>query len=162
MVKLIIDCSPKLSAIMNIKELTQHHINGCKIYQQLVKTRFKGKSPEDIYIHSSIFKEKILVTYGGQDLIEYKSSGTSGKPSIINFSRSDAIDQQRLLLKTITPYLTTTKQRLFVEVGSVDNGVNNARRAASRGFSLLGKKELKSIQIQKVFYLLLKDVVKKV
>ncbi len=128
---------------MNIEELTEHHRKGCKEYKKIIEVRFKGEEAEDIYIHSSIFKEKLLASYADSEMIEYSSSGTSGQPSRIIFSRKDSIEQQRLLVKTITPYLRSTKKRLFVELCFEKNESNNARKAAGRGFSLLGKKRIK-------------------
>ena len=84
-----------------------------------------------------------MASYPDREMIEYRSSGTSGQPSRITFSRKDSIEQQRLLVKTISPYLKSIKKRLFVELSNEDNRTNNARKAAGRGFSLLGKKRIK-------------------
>ena len=142
MAKLTTNYSQRKYIKMNIEELTEHHLKGCKEYRKMVATRFKGSKAEDIFIHCNIFKESLLVTERNSDMIEYASSGTSGKPSKIAFTRQDAVEQQRLLMRTIKPFLTTTDQRLFVELEN-KNDSNNARRAAGRGFALLGKKRIK-------------------
>ena len=127
---------------MNIDELTKYHLARCSDYRKIVEARFKNQAPEDIYIHAGLFKEKLLITDRYTDSIQYRSSGTSGHHSRIVFSRYDAIEQQRHLLKTFKPFLSTKKNRLFVELETKTDGVNNARKAAARGFSLLGRKRI--------------------
>ena len=120
-----------------------HHLNNCALYKQIIQKIFPNeKNFSEIYLHVELFKKIDFIT--GNTIIKYKysSSGTSGKKSNIHFDRIDAINQQKYLLKTIKSFTSIYKEAIFVDAACDTKEQFNARRAASRGFSLLSKKRV--------------------
>ena len=121
--------------------LHNHHFNHCPPYRQIVQKVFANeKNPSDIYIHAGLFKKINFKTGNNLKDYNYSSSGTSGNKSNIFFDRTDAINQQKFLIKTLKEFSSISKDSIFVDTASEDKEQYNARRAASRGFSLLAKK----------------------
>jgi phenylacetate-coenzyme A ligase PaaK-like adenylate-forming protein len=121
--------------------LHNHHLENCLPYRKITENVFKDEeSPSNIYIHTSLFKK---INFKSGDSIKnytYTSSGTSGEKSSINFDRKDAINQQKYLINTLKEFTSISKRAIFIDTASGTEGQFNARRAASRGFSLLAKK----------------------
>jgi len=125
----------------SLYELQKHHYGNCKKYKKLVDSLYSNiKDPEDIYLHSSIFKNHRLTSNpNNNQLQEYSSSGTSGKPSYIYFDRADSIRQQKALISILRSYIPKEKDSIFLSL-PFETSKNNARRAAERGFRLLSRK----------------------
>ena len=84
----------------SLNYLHQHHMNNCAPYKQIIQKIFPNEIKcSDIYIHVGLFKKINFITGNTIKNYTYTSSGTSGKKSNINFDRTDAINQQKYLLK---------------------------------------------------------------
>ena len=138
-----------------IGDLHSWHFERCAGFKSIVEScGWKGnlyKKPQNIYLHSGIFKEIKLISMDVQDdILLLKSSGTSGtNRSHIYTDRFTRISQQRALQEIITKELLidikdkpayyvienpkTIKGRGIEEVGY------DARFAAIKGFSTFGK-----------------------
>ena len=123
--------------------LHRHHLNNCAPYKQIIQKIFPNeKNFSEIYLHVGLFKKIDFITGNTIKNYKYSSSGTSGKKSNIHFDRTDAINQQKYLLKTIKSFTSIHKEAIFVDAACDTKEQFNARRAASRGFSLLSKKRV--------------------
>mgnify|MGYP001173681672 CR=1 FL=1 len=125
----------------SLYELHYHHYKYCSKYKKIVDSLYSNiKDPEDIYLHSSIFKNHRLISNpNNHQFQEYSSSGTSGKPSYIFFDRADSVRQQKVLISILRPYIPKEKNSIFLSI-PFETSRNNARRAAERGFRLLSRK----------------------
>lgn len=130
--------------IYSLEFLHNHHLKNCPPYRQIIKKIFPNeKNISDIYIHSGLFKKIDFKTGNNNKNYLYSSSGTSGNKSNIFFDRTDAINQQKYLMKTVKEFTHISKDAVFVDAACESEVQLNARRAASRGFSLLAKKRTK-------------------
>ena len=100
------------------------------------------KSTEELnqfYLHSGLLKDdSISKKLSGGDY-SFTSSGTSGNPTKVYFSRTDAIEQQRNLIRLMKPFVPSQRDSAIICV-NVDPHKTSARLAAARGFSLLASK----------------------
>ena len=126
-----------------IEELHKQHYQEGSGYKEVMDGYFGGafssKSPP--YIHASLFKTSDFSKPGTSYLYSYTSSGTSGSASRILFTREDAVRQQKMLQRIMSGYIGVNKADYFIDL-SRKSEIANARAAAGRGFSLLGKKRL--------------------
>ena len=127
-----------------LTRLNKLHCAKHKQFQDIVSNYFVDtESPADIFIHTNLFKKNIFVPDTNSADTVYHSSGTSGQPSKIFFNREESLYQQRNLIKSVTPFLEISRRSLFIEISYNKTDYNNARKAASGGFSLLCKKRIK-------------------
>jgi len=127
--------------IYSLDYLHKYHLEHCISYKHIVQTIFpREKKASNIYIHAGLFKKINFKSGNIKSEYNYSSSGTSGEKSNIYFDRTDAINQQKYLIKILKEFTSISKNAIFVDT-AFKSGVDfNARRAASRGFSLLAKK----------------------
>jgi len=134
---------PNQSLVFQQKLLVIHQqqANLYPEFQKLISSYFDPLStPIDIYVHASLFKSNIFSCHKKiPQLTYYQSSGTSGNPSQIFFSREESIIHQRHLLTTIRNFQQISPSSVFLQINPQQLN-NNANKAASRGFSLLAKK----------------------
>ena len=129
--------------IYTLDYLHKHHFKNCQPYRQIINKIFPNeKNSSDIYIHAGLFKKINFTSGSTKKNYMYSSSGTSGNKSNIFFDRTDAINQQKYLLKTIKEFTKINKDAIFVDTAFGTENQLNARRAAARGFSLLAKKRV--------------------
>ncbi len=129
--------------VYSLDYLHNHHLKNCSHYREIIQKIFPNeRNFKDIYIHVDLFKKINFVSGNEEKSYSYSSSGTSGKKSNIYFDRKDAINQQKYLLKTVKEFTSITKKAIFVDTAFESKDQFNARKAASRGFSLLAKKRV--------------------
>jgi len=132
---------------MNLNSLDylhSHHLRNCTHYRKIVESLFSNEiNPSNIYLHASLFKTHRMRSINEETNYNYQSSGTSGNISQIKFNRIDAINQQKYLVETIKNFIKINKSLLFIDLTTSYSEEQNARNAASRGFSLLSKKRIK-------------------
>ena len=127
-----------------LQDLTHSHMLCSRSYKNIIDSFFFGvTNPSDIYLHSNLFKKNIFLPNSSSDYSSFQSSGTTGSPSTIYFSRSESISHQRNLLTSVRSFLDIPRSSLFLELSSPGPALNNARKAASNGFSLLCRKKRK-------------------
>ena len=145
--------------LYSLDYLHRHHLQNCAIYKQIIQKIFPNvKNSSEIYIHVGLFKNINFITGNTTKNYTYSSSGTSGKKSNIHFDRTDAINQQKYLLKTIRSFTSISRKSIFVDAASASEEQFNARRAASRGFSLLSKKRVSLPSVLEEAYQFLKKL----
>ena len=91
------------------------------------------------YLHAGLFKDESISLQLSEGDYSFTSSGTSGRPTKISFSRIEAIEQQRNLIGIMKKYVSNERSSAIICV-NVNPHQPNARLAAARGFSLLAAK----------------------
>ncbi len=132
--------------------LHRHHYSNCREFQLTIDAlnlydQFE-ENPEEIFLHSSLFKSNILRsnTAINSDSSILVSSGTSGQRSRIFADRETRVSQQRALLKIVgerlslsprhrIPYYVIDTKDILVDKSQ---GIQ-ARQAAIMGFNMFGK-----------------------
>lgn len=114
-------------------------VDSMKLYNSM------KSNPEDIFLHTSLFKKyKLKSKISNRENILFYSSGTSGIQSKIYTDRLTRIEQQRTLYNLISSELgfnTKNKPSFYVidKPSVVQKQKIDARYAAIKGFSSVGK-----------------------
>lgn len=132
-----------------LADLHQFHYQYSKEFKNIVDSMDLYKKievkPEDIFIHTSLFKKYNLKSINSStDELAFYSSGTSGHQSKIYTDRLTRIDQQRSLYNLISNELgfnTKNKPSYYVidKPSVIQNKKIDARYAAIKGFSSSAK-----------------------
>ena len=131
-----------------LKYLTNHHIESCDLYQDYLKTLFpEFESAETLsdlpYLPVRAFKDFTLKSVDDQNIYKVmRSSGTTGRPSMIYLDKQTAQLQIRTLINSFAdtfgdgrfPMLIIDSQKTVS-----DRRFFSARTAAINGFSMFSK-----------------------
>lgn len=132
----------------DLKQLTDHHIKSCDLYQAYIDTLFPGfeaaeKFADLPYLPVRAFKEFALKSIDDENVYKVmRSSGTTGQPSMIYLDRQTAQLQTRTLINIFAdtfgegrfPMLIIDSQKTIA-----DRRCFSARTAAINGFSMFSK-----------------------
>ncbi len=131
-----------------LAELTKKHINGCKLYQRLLKnfgfSLDKRHAPEEYpFIPVRLFKDYELLSVDKSEIVKtMTSSGTTGqRVSKIFLDRTTSANQTKALVKITSEFLGKSRLPMLIidsKKAVSDRRLFSARGAGILGFSMLG------------------------